>query len=155
MIGRLYSFATATAAISAAQDLMELGAPADAVCLIERMYIGNSDFNTSENVSATCGLSASGTGTDEVAAGNIVPLQAGDAAFAGTFESNHSIDGIPTANSIFVNQGFNVLSGWLWTPASDDEVITLSPSAVAIVRIATAPTSMTLNYGMTFREIGG
>ena len=62
---------------------------------------------------------------------------------------------ILSANEIYITQGFNVLSGWLWTPASDDEVITLIPSALVGIMLSVAPSaSMDFSYGCTYREIG-
>lgn len=71
-------------------------------------------------------------------------------------ETNATIEPTYDANGVLVEEGFNVLSGLLWTPANDDEVLTVSPSALIGVNLDVAPSaSMNFSYGCTLREIGG
>lgn len=152
MIGRLYSVSIGDEAHTAADTLVEVAAPADAVVLVERMWIGQSSFDTSENLGAKVeDVTTTGTGTTSTAR----PLQEGDAAFGGTAKTNITVE--PTySGTVFVEQGFNVLSGWLWTPANDDEVIAISPSQLVGMMLNVAPSaSMNFSYGMTIRAIGG
>ena len=152
MIGRLYSVSIGDQAQTAAKTLIEVAAPADSVVLVERMWIGQSSFDTSENLGAKVeDITTTGTGTTNTPR----PLQEGDAAFGGTAKTNDSVE--PTySGGVFVEQGFNVLSGWLWTPANDDEVIAVSPSQLIGMMLGIAPSaSMNVSYGMTIREIGG
>jgi len=155
MIGRLYKAGIGGQAQTTALTLMEISSAADSVTLIERMYVSQSSFDTSENLAVKVQvITTTGTGTDSSA--DVNPIQIGDAAFGGTFETNCTIEPTYTANAVYVEQGFNVLSGWLWTPASDDEVITLSPSGLVGVMLDVAPSgSMDFHYGCTIREIGG
>lgn len=152
MIGRLYSVAIGGEAHTAADTLIEIAAPADAVVLLERAYIGQSSFDTSENLACKIqDVATTGTGTTSTAR----PLQTGDAAFGGTVKTNLTVE--PTyGTAVHLEQGFNVLSGFLWTPANDDEVITVSPSALVGIMLDVAPSaSMNFHYGCTVREIGG
>ena len=153
MIGRLYSVAVATASISAAQTLIEVASAADSVTLLERAWCSQTAFDTSENLGMRIQrISTTGTGTAYVPP----PLQDGDTAFGGVVEVDASIDPTYTALKVFVEQGFNVLSGWLWTPANDDEIIAISPSALVGIHLSIAPSqAMNFNYGCTLREIGG
>lgn len=153
MIGRMYGVGIASQAQTAAKTLIEVAAPADSVVFVERVYIKQTSFDTSENLGSTFQrISASGTGT----ATTPRPLQAGDAAYGGTVETNATIEPTYDANGVLVEEGFNVLSGLLWTPANDDEVIVLSPSALVGVNLDVAPSaSMNFSYGCTLREIGG
>lgn len=153
MIGRLYTVGIGGEAQTAAKTLIELAAPADAVVLLERAYIGQSSFDTSENLAARVQrVTTTGTGTSFTAR----PVQVGDPAFGGTVETNSTIEPTYTASTELIEQGFNVLSGWLWTPANDDEVIVLSPSALLGIALDVAPSaSMNFHYGATFREVGG
>jgi hypothetical protein len=154
MIGRLYTLAIGAQAQTTAKTLMEIGAAADMVITLERAYISQSSFDTSENLAAKIeDVTTTGTGTDSSAA--VSPVQTGDAAFSGTMETNSTIE--PTYSGVvYVEQGFNVLSGWLWTPANDDEVIVISPSQLVGVSLDVAPSgSMNFHYGCTIREIGG
>ncbi len=155
MIGRMYGFAIEAQAQTVAKTLIEIASAADGVTLLERAYIGQSTFDTSENLSARVQrITTTGTGTTSTTA--VAPFQVGDAAFGGVLESNSTIEPTYTANTVLVNNGFNVLSGWLWTPANDDEVVVMSPSALVGVKLNTAPSaSMSFDYGCTMREIGG
>lgn len=153
MIGRQYAIAIAGEAQTAAKTLLEIAAPADAVVTLERAYISQSSFDTSENLAARIArVTTTGTGTAHTPR----PLQAGDAAYGGTVKTNLTAESTYTANAEIIEQGFNVLSGFLWTPANDDEIITLSPSALVGMRLHVAPSaSMNFHYGATIREIGG
>ncbi len=153
MIGRLYGVGIASQAQTAAKTLIEVASAADSVTFIERVYIQQTSFDTSENLGSTCQrITSTGTGT----ATTPVPLQVGDAAFGGVVETNSTIEPTYTASTVLWDQGFNVLSGLLWTPANDDEVIVLSPSALVGVNLDVAPSvSMNFSYGCTLREIGG
>lgn len=152
-IGRMYSLGINAEAHTDADTLIEVASAADSVTVLERAYISQSTFDTSENLSAKIQrITTTGTGTTST----MVPLQVGDAAFGGTVKTNLTVEPTYTASTVVVSQGFNALSGWLWTPASDDEVITISPSALVGVMLNTVPsTSMSFNYGCTLREIGG
>jgi len=49
-----------------------------------------------------------------------------------------------------------VLSGYIWTPANDDEIIVISPGDIIGMNLDVAPSvPMDFSYGMTLREIGG
>lgn len=152
MIGRLYTVAIGSQAQTAAKTLIEVASAADSVTTIERLWIKQTSFDTSENLGVKCeDVTTTGTGT----ATTPVPLQTGDAALGGTVKTNLTIEPTYSA-SVYLEDGFNVLSGYLWTPASDDEVIVISPSQLAGFSLDVAPSaSMNFSYGATLREIGG
>jgi len=153
MQGRMYSVAIASQAQTAAKTLIEIASPADSVTLVERLWIKQTSFDTSENLGTTTQrITTTGTGT----AATPVPLQLGDAAFGGTVKTNLTIEPTYTASTVILDDGFNVLSGYLWTPANDDEIIVISPSALLGMNLDVAPSaSMNFSYGVTLREIGG
>lgn len=153
MIGRMYTVAIGGEAQTAAKTLMEIASAADSVTLIERIYISQSSFDTSENLGCRVQrITTTGTGT----ATTPEPKQVGDAAFGGVVETNSTVEPTYTAGTELIEQGFNVLSGYLWTPANDDEIIAISPSALVGVALDVAPSaSMNFHYGCTIREIGG
>ena len=152
MIGRLYTVAIGGEAQTTALTLIEIAAPADSVVLLERAYISQSSFDTSEN--SACKIQRiTTTGTGDAAVPE--PKQVGDAAFGGTCKTNMSAEPTYTASTEIIEQGFNVLSGFLWTPASDDEVIAISPSGLLGIMLDVTISSMNLHYGCTIREIGG
>ncbi len=153
MIGRMYAVGIASQAQTAAKTLIEVAAPADSVVFVERLYITQTSFDTSENLGTTVQrISTTGTGTATVPR----PLQSGDAAFGGTVETNCTIEPTYDANGVLYESGFNVLSGFLWTPANDDEVFVVSPSLLIGINLDVAPSaSMNFSYGASLREIGG
>ena len=155
MIGRMYGVGIASQAQTAAKTLLEIASAADGVTLVERVYIQQTSFDTSENLGSTAQrITTTGTGTSSTA--DVEPFQSGDAAFGGVVETNSSIEPTYTASTVIWDQGFNVLSGLLWTPANDDEVIVISPSALVGINLDIAPSaSMNFSYGCTLREIGG
>jgi hypothetical protein len=133
--------------------LIEVAAPADSVVFVERLYITQTSFDTSENLGTTIQrITTSGTGT----ATTPRPMQAGDAAYGGVVETNATIEPTYDANGVLYESGFNVLSGFLWTPANDDEVFVVSPSGLVGMNLDVAPSaSMNFSYGASLREIGG
>lgn len=151
-IGGLYSVAIGSQAQTAARTLVEIAAPSDAVVFVERESITQTSFDTSENLGTkTQDIATTGTGT----ATTPRPLQGGYAAFGGTVETNSTIE--PTYGTpVWIESGFNVLSGFLWTPANDDEVIVISPSQLLGMNLDVAPSgSMDFSYMVTIREVGG
>jgi len=153
MIGRLYTVSVGSQAQTAAKTLIEIASAADSVTLVERLWINQTSFDTSENLGTkTQRITTTGTGTATVPE----PLQAGDAAFGGVVETNSTVEPTYTAGTEILENGFNVLSGYLWTPANDDEIIAISPSALVGMNLDVAPSaSMNFSYGCTLREIGG
>ena len=155
MIGRLYSASIGNEAQTTAKTLVEIAAAADLIVTLERMWISQTDFDTSENLGAKVeDVTTTGTGT-AFTAPVPAPLVTGDAVTSATVKTNFTIEPI-YSGEIYLVQGFNVLSGWLWTPANDDEVIVVSPSQLAGIRLDVAPSgSMNFSYGLIYREIGG
>lgn len=152
MIGRMYGLGIASQAQTASKTLVEVASAATAVVFVERAYIKQTSFDTSENIGSTFQrITTSGTGT----ATTPRPFQNLDTAFAGTCETNATIEPTYNANGVLVEEGFNVLSGLLWTPANDDEVMVIPPSGLWGMNIDVAPSgSMNFSYGVTIREIG-
>ena len=153
MIGQLYTVAIGSQAQTAAKTLIEIASPSDAVTLVERIKVAQTSFDTSENLGVKVQrVTTTGTGT----ATTPEPLQVGSAAYGGTVETNSTVEPTYTAGTEIIEDGFNVLSGYLWTPANDDEIIVISPSALLGISLDVAPSaSMDFSYGCTIREIGG
>lgn len=152
-VGRLYTVAIGSQAQTAAKTLIEIAAPADAVVFVERIWIKQTSFDTSENLGVLVQrVTTTGTGTGTTPE----PFAVGDAAFGGTVKTNMTVEPTYTASTEILEDGFNVLSGWLWTPANDDEIIVLSPSALLGISLDVAPSaSMNFSYGCVLREVGG
>ncbi len=153
MIGRLYTAAIGSQTQTGTLTLVEVASAADSVTMIERAWIKQTSYDASENLGVKIeDVSIAGTGGTAVTPR---PLQEGDAAFGGTVTTART--GEPTySGTVYLEDGFNVLSGFLWTPASDDEVIVISPSQIMGMFLDVAPTTgMDFSYGVTLREIGG
>lgn len=152
MIGRVYGVAIGAQAQTAAKTLIEVASAADAVTVIERISVTQSSFDTSENLNIKVeDITTTGTGT----ATTPNPYSEGDSAFGGVVETNSTIE--PTySGTVLWEEGFSVLSGFLWTPANDDEGFVIAPSQLTGVRLDVAPSaSMNFSYGCTLREWGG
>jgi hypothetical protein len=152
MIGNMYSLAIGAQAQTASKTLMEVTAPSTSISVLERAYISQNSFDTSENLGCKIQrITTTGTGTTTTA----VPFMASAPAAGGTQKTNDTIEPSYTASTVIVQQGFNVLSGFLWTPANDDEVIVIAPSGLLGIMLDVAPSaSMNFSYGATFRQIG-
>lgn len=155
MIGNLYTLQIGAQAQTASKTLIELTAASSSILVLERFQIGQNSFDTSENLGYKIQrVTTTGTGTDSSAA--VAPTQAGTAAAtAGAFKTNLTIEPTYTANKVLYQTGFNCLSGGLWTPANDDEVFSIAPSALLGCMLDVAPSaSMNFSYGCTIRQIG-
>jgi len=153
MIGDLYSVSASSNSMTTAKTLIELLAPSDAVLFVERVWIKQTSFDTSENLGTTTQrVSTTGTGTAQTP----VPYMFGTTASATSVEIDATAEPIYTSNEELLEDGFNVLSGYLWTPANDDEIIVITPAKLLGTNLDIAPsTSMNFSYGCTIREIGG
>jgi len=152
MIGVLYTVSIGSQAQTAAKTLIEITAGSNTVTLIERIWIKQTSFDTSENLGTkTQRITTSGTGT----ATTPEPLDPDGSAYGGTVETNSTAEPTYTAATEVLEDGFNVLSGYLWTPASDDEVIVVPGGGIIGTNLDVAPSaSMDFSYGCTIREIG-
>lgn len=152
-VGRMYTVAIGSEGHqSAVATLVEVLSATDSVTLIERAWVKQTSFDTSENSGIKIeDIATSGTGT----ATTPRPLMEGDTAFGGVVETNATIE--PSySGTVYIEEGFNVLSGFLWTPANDDEAIVVSPGQLVGMALDVGlSTSMDLSYGVTMREIGG
>lgn len=150
-MGRMYSATFRDVAVTAAQDLFEINAPADAIVVVHGLEISQSSDTDSEPLSLLIHRgSTSGSGGSTPTA---TPLEVGDAAFGGTVEANNTTQS--TEGTIVHGQAFNVLAGlslW-WTPETRP---VLSPSGRLIVELQTTPLdSLTMSGTVYFEEIGG
>lgn len=153
-MGRMYSATFEEVAVTAAQDLFELVAPADMSVAIHGLMISqSSDAGDSEseqlNVLIHRGSASGSGGTTPTPA----PLAVGDAASTVTVEANNTTQG--TEGTIIHSECFNVMAGlqiW-WTPECRPII---SPSGRLIVELQTAPgDSLTMSGTIYFEEIGG
>lgn len=153
-MGRIYTAVFEEESVSAAQDLFEIVAPSDAIVKIHELVLGqSSDAGDSESEQLSViihrgSTSGSGGGTPTAR-----PMEAGDAAFGGTVETNNTTQS--TEGNILWGDAFNVLAGLqkIWTPETRPVI---SPSGRLIVELQTAPAdALTMSGTLVFEEIGG
>lgn len=152
MIGKLYTVTVGNETHSAVPNtLIEIASDAIVPTFVERLWVGQSTFDTSENLNIHV-QRVTTTGTADTPTPE--PLSIGD-VYQGVVKTNHTIEPTYTGSTEVLIQGFNVLSGFLWTPASDDEVILVTAADLLGMKLAdNAPsTAMFFSYGVTLREI--
>ena len=150
-MGRMYSATFEEVAVTVAQDLFEIVAPADSVVIIHGFEISQSSDTDSEGLSLLVhrGSTSGSAGTSVTAA----PMNLGDTAFGGTVEANNTTQG--TEGTFIHAAAFNVLSGYAWIPTPEIRPI-LSPSGRIIIELQTAPADeLTMSGVVYIEEIGG
>lgn len=152
--GRMYSAVFEKVAVTAAQDLFELNAPADAVVIVHSVKItqdteeGDAEAEQLSVLAHMGSTSGSGGSTPTP-----TPKQLGSPAFGGTVEANNTSQS--TEGTFQDTEAWNVQIGlhWIFTP---DEQIVISPSDRLIIELQDAPTdSITMSGTITFEELGG
>lgn len=160
-MGMRYSGAFEDVAVSAAQDLFELVAPADSTITIHSVRAGqSSDFGDA----AAEGLSISfvrGEGTVTSGSGGSTPtpapLESGFAASGATLEANNTtkmVVGTGTLTTLY-NDAFNVQVGFLYQPVPEERIV-VSPSDRMTVELVGAPSdALTMSGTIVWEESGG
>lgn len=151
MIGIPYFVAIGGEAHSTADTLIEIAAPSTGVVFIERIYISQSSKDASENLACKVErITTTGTGTATTPEPNFTSL-----AFPGTVKTNLTVE--PTySGDVLLEQGFNILPGFLWMAGTDEEAIVIPPSTIVGIMLDVAPgASMDFHYGCTLKYVGG
>lgn len=156
-MGRMYSATFTAVAVTAAQDLFEIVAPADAVVVLHSLYLGQSTelgdaAEEQLRVAIKSGQTTSGSGGSTVTP---APLALGDAAFGGTVEANNTTKASTGTIVTHHADSWNVRGPYqlIFTPETRK---VLSPSARMTVELVAAPAdSITLEGTVYFEEIGG
>lgn len=156
-MGRMYRGTFSAVAITVAQDLFEIVAPADAVVLLHGWgFSQSSDVGDAAEEMATVlvksGQTTSGSGGSSVTP---VPHALGDAAFGGTTEANNTTKA--TTGTIVThdvrNVNLRVGVDVVYTP---EDRIVLSPSARMTIELLGAPAdSITASGYYVIEELGG
>lgn len=152
MIGRGYTVAIGSQAQTAALTLIEIAAPADAVVLVEKFWLGQTSIDSAQALGIKVeDVTTTGTGT----ATTPVPLQEGSAAFGGTVKTNMTAE--PTySGTVYLEDGFNILNGYKWEALNINDYIVISPSQIIGFMLDVAPAASTnFSYGCKLYELGG
>jgi hypothetical protein len=141
--------------ISAAETLLLLEAPSDAVLEILSASITNDSIDENEQLEA--GLYVVITkGTPSGTAVTPEPHEPGDQAVGGTYLAHLGGGSEPDAyNSVAIDhQGFSNLAGYRYDPLPEERPI-IPPSGLAGLRLLSAPDAATVLVAqVVFREIG-
>lgn len=153
-MGRIYSAVFEKVAVTVAQDLFEVVAPADGVVSIHSIEISqDSDAGDAEAEMLNIFLhrgTASGSGGTTVTPS---PLSLGDAAFGGVVEANNTTQSVE--GTFLGVGGWNVQIGYFYLPPPEDR-IWISPSGLFIVELQDVPDdSLTVSGAIVFEEFGG
>lgn len=154
MTGRMYTAVFEEVAVTAAQDLFEIVAPADSAVVVHGFGVSQSSdagdaASEQLNILVHRGSTSGSAGSTPTPA----PLSVGDAAFGGTVEANNTTQS--TEGTQLWAECFNVMAGLsVWFPPEARPVI--SPSGRLIIELQTAPAdSLTMSGWVVFEEIGG
>lgn len=155
-MGRIYTAVFNNVAVTAAQDLFEIVAPADSVVVVHDLHISqNSDLGDAAEeilrIELTSGHTTSGSGGSSVTP---VPAQLQDSAFGGTCEANNTTQASGGTIVTHAVWNWNIRVGFdkIWTPETRPVV---APSRRVVVRLPAAPAdSVSMSGTITFEEIG-
>lgn len=153
-MGRMYSVIFEKVAVTAAQDLFEINAPADSSVILHSVYISQDSEEgdaESELVSIIIhrGSTSGSGGTTPTAA----PLSLGDSAFGGTVEVNNTTQS--TEGTILHADSMNLQLPYIYMPTPETR-ITISPSDRLIIELQdVVADSVTMSGTAVIEEIGG
>ncbi len=150
--GRVYTAVFEEVAVSVAQDLFELVAPATGVVVVHSVTISQSSDAGDAQAEMKNILIHRGTATGS--GGTTVtpsPHNVGSAAFGGVCEANNTTQ---SAEGTFLwSEGFNVQIGFFYMPPPEDRIV-IPPSGLFIVELQVAPDdALTMSGNIVFEEI--
>lgn len=153
--GRVYTVGFENVSCSAAQDLITLAAPSDAIVKLIGAYVGQvgtADVGDTEEELLPLIFTAYATAGSGGSSLTARQHDGGDASFGGTATRNNTTQGGTPIE--IVHRTFNVRVGWEWAP-TPDECITLGPSEIVAIELPAAPAdAITLCASLTFIEMG-
>lgn len=147
----------AAVAVSAAQDVFEIVAPASTRLKIREIRLGQySDPGDAQaemlSVQIIRGFTTSGSGGSSVTPVNLSPVS-GAAAATATVEANNTTVAQDGTGAVLLADSFNVQRGWRYCPPSEER-IEVGVSQRLVVRITAPADSLTCNGTVVFEEIG-
>jgi len=149
-MGRMYSILMdAATTVAAAQDLISITAPADAIIIVHEAHISRESSEVSDTAVAQIhrGSGSAGAG----GANTPIPLDLQSPAMGGTVLHDLTTD--ETEGVIFHRRAFNLISGFHWLPTPEMRIV-IPPSGILCLRSDIAITSCTLNAELIVEEIG-
>jgi hypothetical protein len=144
---------------TAAGDMLEMAAPADACLVLHSLYISQSteagdaaSEQLTVSLSRVTGAPTSGSGGSTLTP---TPLQGGTAAAGGVYEGFNTTDLTGGTATVLHTESFNVHNGLsiVWTPETRPII---SPSTRALLTLDGSPAdSVTFQVTAYFEELGG
>ena len=153
-MGRMYSATFEEVAVTAAQDLFQILAPADSTVSLHWLVITqSSDAGDSESEQLNVLIHRGSTNGSGGSTPTPTPMNLGDAAAGTVVEANNTSQG--TEGTFIHSESFNVMAGLniVWTPETRPQI---SPSDLLHIELQTAPAdSLTMSGTVYFEELGG
>lgn len=153
-MGMIYTATIEQIAVTVAQDLFTITAPADAVVILHSCYIGQeTDEGDAQAEMLPVQITRYGTAGSAGTGLTGRPHDVGYAAHGSTVVRNNTTQGGTPV--VILGDCFNVQAGWQYRP-TPEERITISPSGVIAIELPVAPAdSLTITASLIFEEIGG
>ncbi len=153
-MGRMYTASFEKVAVSAAQDLFQILAPADSVVKIHAIYVTqDSEEGDAQDEQLHILIHRGTTNGSAGTTPTPTPLNLGDAAAGTVVEVNNTTQG--TEGTLVHSEAFNVRAGFQHLPTPEMQIV-VSPSDLLHVELQDAPAdSITLSGTIYFEEIGG
>jgi hypothetical protein len=147
----------AAVAVTAAQDVFEIVAPASSRLLIREIRLGQySDPGDAQaemlSVQIIRGYTTSGSGGSAVTPVNFSPVS-GAASPVATVERNNTTVAQDGTGAVLLADTFNVMGGWRYYPVPEER-IEVGVSQRLVVRITAPADSLTMNGTMVYEEVG-
>jgi hypothetical protein len=150
----MYSATFEEVAVTVAQDLFQILAPADSAVVLHSLVISqSSDAGDAASEQLNILIHRGSTNGSGGSTPTPTPLHLGDAAAGTVVEANNTSQG--TEGTFIHSEAFNVMAGLqiVWTPETRPIV---SPSDLLHIELQTAPAdSLTMSGTVYFEEIGG
>lgn len=153
----IYTATFSAVAVSAAQDVFEIVAPAGGRVAIREVRLGQySDAGDAEaellSVKIMRGHTVSGSGGSSVTPAN-TSGHTGALAAASTVEANNTTVANTGSPETLIADSFNVQAGWWYDPVDEEQII-LEVSQRLVVRITAPADAVTMNGTLVFEECG-
>jgi hypothetical protein len=145
-----YSFSFENQAVSTAITIIEVAAPSTAMLRIIRAWVSCSTAAVASGMNRVELLRKSATITGTATPPAIMPLGA-DGASGATQKWKATAEG--TDGNILIPDNFNTLSGWLYLPVPEEQIL-VPPSGIIAIKFPGAPTSANYSAGIVWREEG-
>ena len=147
----------AAVAVTAAQDVFEIVAPATTRLTIREIRLGQySDPGDAQaemlSVQIIRGYTTSGSGGASVTPVNFSPVS-GAASPVATVERNNTTVAQDGTGAVLLADTFNVMGGWRYYPVPEER-IEVGVSQRLVVRITAPADSLTMNGTMVYEEVG-